>query len=193
MVVVKGSYEIEFIEKKSKFIGYLKGVSTVEEANKYIESIRNMHSDATHNVPVYRVFENGQEYLKYNDDGEPLNTAGKPMAEIFLRKDIYNFVLVATRYFGGIKLGAGGLIRNYARVATELSKVVELEEYIEKSKYIISFDYSKKGLVDKIIQDNDLKIDDMSYLEKINIKLSLSNDDKKKLEEIRDIEIVNTL
>ena len=89
---------IEFEEKKSKFIGHIKPVSTVNEAEKFIKNIKEMHPDATHNVPLFRVIENGQEYFKYNDDGEPSNTAGKPMAEILNILDIYNIALVATRY-----------------------------------------------------------------------------------------------
>lgn len=92
-----------------------------------------MHPTATHNVPLYRVIESGQEYFKYNDDGEPGNTAGKPMAEILKILDIYNVALVATRYFGGIKLGAGGLIRNYAKTAKLAVNEAGIVEYVERS------------------------------------------------------------
>ena len=87
---------IEFEEKKSKFIGYIKPVSTVIEAEKFIDSIKKMHPNATHNVPLYRVMENGQEYFKYNDDGEPSNTAGKPMAEILNSAE---FKIISGFYF----------------------------------------------------------------------------------------------
>ena len=123
---------IEFEEKKSKFIGYIKPVSSVREAEKFINGIKEMHPNATHNVPLYRVIENGQEYFKYNDDGEPTNTAGKPMAEILNILNVYNVALVATRYFGGIKLGAGGLIRNYAKTAKLAVNEAEIIKYVEK-------------------------------------------------------------
>ncbi|MDU4652565.1 MAG: YigZ family protein, partial [Sneathia sanguinegens] len=89
MNIIEENKTIEFIERKSKFIGYIKNVNTVEEAQKYIKEIRELHPNATHIVPVYRLIENKQEYLKYNDDGEPQGTAAKPMADIIIRKDIY--------------------------------------------------------------------------------------------------------
>ena len=88
MNTVKNETIIEFEEKKSRFIGYIKPVSSVKEAEKFITGIKEMHPNATHNVPLYRVVENGQEYFKYNDDGEPSNTAGKPMAEILNILDV---------------------------------------------------------------------------------------------------------
>ena len=130
MKTVEKETVIEFEEKKSKFIGYIKPVSSVNEAEKFIKSVRKKHPEATHNVPLYRVMENGQEYFKYNDDGEPTNTAGKPMAEILNILDIYNVAIVATRYFGGIKLGAGGLIRNYAKTAKLAINEAEITEYV---------------------------------------------------------------
>ena len=142
MNTVKNETIIEFEEKKSRFIGYIKPVSSVKEAEKFINGIRGMHPNATHNVPLYRVVENGQEYFKYNDDGEPSNTAGKPMAEILNILDVYNVALVATRYFGGIKLGAGGLIRNYAKTAKLAVNEAEITEYREKVVFILDYDYS---------------------------------------------------
>jgi len=134
---------IEFEEKKSKFIGYIKPVSTVEEAEKFIDSIKEMHPNATHNVPLYRVVENGQEYFKYNDDGEPANTAGKPMAEILNILDVYNVAIVATRYFGGIKLGAGGLIRAYAGSVALAIKEIGLVEIKGQTGLRLKLSYSQ--------------------------------------------------
>lgn len=151
MKTVEKETVIEFEEKKSKFIGYIKPVSTVEEAEKFIASIREMHPNATHNVPLYRVVEEGQEYFKYNDDGEPTNTAGKPMAEILNILDVYNVAIVATRYFGGIKLGAGGLIRNYAKTAKIAVNEAGIVEYKEKSLFIIDYDYEYTGEVESFL------------------------------------------
>ena len=143
---------IEFEEKKSKFIGYIKPVSTVVEAEKFIDSIKKMHPTATHNVPLYRVIESGQEYFKYNDDGEPGNTAGKPMAEILKILDIYNIALVATRYFGGIKLGAGGLIRNYAKTAKLAVNEAGIVEYVERSIFILDYDYENTSEIEAFLE-----------------------------------------
>ena len=181
---------IEFVEKKSRFIGYIYPVNSVEEANKYIEKIKKEHINATHNVPVYRVIENGQEYFKYNDDGEPSGTAGKPMADILERKGVYNVAMVATRYFGGIKLGAGGLIRNYARVSKELLESCELVDYVERKILIIIFDYSYKSIIDKILNDRKIEIIEQSFLDKVNIKVHISNEDLSVLKKFNFIEII---
>ena len=151
---VKNECKIEFEEKKSKFIGYIKPVSTVIEAEKFIDSIKKMHPNATHNVPLYRVMENGQEYFKYNDDGEPSNTAGKPMAEILNILDVYNVALVATRYFGGVKLGAGGLIRNYAKTAKLAINEAKIIDYVEKSVFIIDYDYEYTSEMEAFLNEN---------------------------------------
>ena len=112
MKSIKKAVRIEFEERKSKFIGYAKPISTKEEAEDFISMIREIHPDATHNCTVYRVIDNGQEYFKADDDGEPSGTAGTPMGEILTYLEVNNVVVVATSYLGGIKWGAGGLVGN---------------------------------------------------------------------------------
>ena len=171
---------IEFEEKKSKFIGYIKPVSTVAEAEKFIDSIKQMHPNATHNVPLYRVMENGQEYFKYNDDGEPSNTAGKPMAEILNILDVYNVALVATRYFGGVKLGAGGLIRNYAKTAKLAVNEAKIIDYVEKSVFIIDYDYEYTSEMEAFLNENTpkfgIEILEKNYSNRVTMKI-LANDE----------------
>jgi len=106
----------EFTEKKSRFIAHITPVSSEEEALAFLRSIRDKHREATHNVYAYRIKHNN--ICRYSDDGEPSGTAGMPLLEAFSRQDIYDFCCVATRYFGGILLGAGGLVRAYARCGT---------------------------------------------------------------------------
>lgn len=171
---------IEFEEKKSRFIGYIKPVSTVIEAEKFIDSIKKMHPNATHNVPLYRVMENGQEYFKYNDDGEPSNTAGKPMAEILNILDVYNVALVATRYFGGVKLGAGGLIRNYAKTAKLAINEAKIIDYVEKSIFIIDYDYEYTSEMEAFLNENTpkfgIEILEKNYSNRVTMKI-LANDE----------------
>ena len=171
---------IEFEEKKSRFIGYIKPVSTVIEAEKFIDSIKKMHPNATHNVPLYRVMENGQEYFKYNDDGEPSNTAGKPMAEILNILDVYNVALVATRYFGGVKLGAGGLIRNYAKTAKLAVNEAKIIDYVEKSVFIIDYDYEYTSEMEAFLNENTpkfgIEILEKNYSNRVTMK-TLANDE----------------
>lgn len=179
---------IEFEEKKSKFIGYIKPVSSVREAEKFINGIKEMHPNATHNVPLYRVIENGQEYFKYNDDGEPTNTAGKPMAEILNILNVYNVALVATRYFGGIKLGAGGLIRNYAKTAKLAVNEAEIIEYVKKSTFIIDYDYEYTSEIEAFLNANqnvyNIEILEKNYADRVTMKISANAEIEEKLNEM---------
>ena len=107
--------EARFIEKKSEFIGYLCPVQTEEQAVAFIEEIRAMHRKATHNCYAYILRENNA--ARHSDDGEPGGTAGMPMLQVLQREGLFNVVCVVTRYFGGILLGAGGLVRAYTKGA----------------------------------------------------------------------------
>lgn len=190
MKIIEKEEIIEFIEKKSKFIGYIKPVKTVAEAKKYIEYINNIHKDATHNVPLYRVIENKVEYFKYSDDNEPSNTAGKPMADIVERKEVYNIAMVATRYFGGIKLGAGGLIRAYAKVAKLLLEKADIREYVEKFYVILAFEYTSLAHVEKIIVNNNIEVLEKSYLDRISLKLYITKEQIELFRAVSNIDIV---
>ena len=194
MKTVEKETVIEFEEKKSKFIGYIKPVSTVEEAEKFIASIREMHPNATHNVPLYRVVEEGQEYFKYNDDGEPTNTAGKPMAEILNILDVYNVAIVATRYFGGIKLGAGGLIRNYAKTAKIAVNEAGIVEYKEKSLFIIDYDYEYTGEVESFLnmykKEFEIEIVEKNYSSRVTMKIKADSEIEEKLNEMNRLIVI---
>ena len=192
---IKKETIIEYEEKKSKFIGYVKPISTVYEAEKFIKNIREMNPDATHNVPLYRVIENGQEYFKYNDDGEPTNTAGKPMSEVVKLLGVYNVALVVTRYFGGIKLGAGGLIRNYAKTAKLALNESGIVDYIEKSVFILDFDYKNTSEVENFLNINRLKynieIKEKNYLNRVTMKIIAYSEIEEKLNEMDNIITIN--
>ena len=175
MKTVKKETIIEFEEKKSKFIGYIKPVST-------------------HNVPLYRVVENGQEYFKYNDDGEPSNTAGKPMAEILNILDVYNVAVVATRYFGGIKLGAGGLIRNYAKTAKLAVNEAEIVEYVEKSIFILDYDYEYTSEIETFLSANmgkfGIEILEKNYSSRVTMKISANDEIENELNGLQKIIVI---
>jgi len=181
---------IEYEIKKSIFIGYVKPVISKDEAHLFIDMIKAKHSDATHNVYAYRIIENGQEIYKACDDGEPKNTAGKPIGEIFNHHNLYNLVVVITRYFGGIKLGAGGLIRSYAKaakLAIENSKIIKYEKL---NFIVINFDYSKLNLIDNILIENKIIDIEKNYEERITYRLSVNNDVIAQLKEIHDVVLI---
>lgn len=190
MKTIKSETIIEFEEKKSKFIGYAKPISTKKQAEEFIQKIKNKHPDATHNCSAYKVIDNGQEYFKTDDDGEPSGTAGKPMGDIINYMEVSNLVVIATRYFGGIKLGAGGLVRNYAKTAKLAIQEAGIEDYVEKNIFILDFPYDKINEVDNILGEN------CDYLEKgfhdkVTYKVSVSNDILNLLKSIKDLIIID--
>jgi uncharacterized YigZ family protein len=123
----------EQVIEKSRFIGYIKPVETREEAEDFIRKIKSMHKGATHNVPAYVIGDKAQIQWA-SDDGEPSGTSGAPMLHMLTGEGITNVVIVVTRYFGGIKLGTGGLVRAYtgtARLTLEAAGLCEVRELDE--------------------------------------------------------------
>ncbi len=115
-IVPAGLGESELNEKRSRFLGHIRPVSSEEEARTFILEIKKQYHDARHNCWCYRLY-GGPE--RFSDDGEPQGSAGMPMLEVFRREEIYNFACVVTRYFGGVLLGTGGLSRAYSAAAKE--------------------------------------------------------------------------
>ena len=164
------TYEIN----KSTFITTLKPVQNVNEAKAFFEEIKKEFSDATHNITVYIIGKTG-EAGHYSDDGEPSGTAGLPVLEVFRKNDITNFACVVTRYFGGIKLGAGGLVRAYSKSvleAIEASEIIEVEYY---DVYNITFDYSDLKDIEREIRNSKLTIIQKDFGEKISYDLVSKN------------------
>lgn len=190
MKSIKKAVRIEFEERKSKFIGYAKPISTKEEAEDFISVIREMHSDATHNCTVYRVIDNGQEYFKADDDGEPSGTAGKPMGEILTYMEVHNVVVVATRYFGGIKLGAGGLVRNYAKTAKLAILEGEIIEFIERNECLLDFSYEKINEVEALLINENEELITKDFNERVTYRVKVSNKTLEKLKEIKDVLVI---
>ena len=137
---IKTENSAEFIEKKSRFIGYAKPVVTEDEAIEFIKKIRAKHPDATHNVYAYKVRENNIQ--RYSDDGEPAGTAGIPTLDVIQKEGITDICVVVTRYFGGTLLGAGGLVRAYtkgAKIGIDAAQIVERYFCFE---YTVNIDYT---------------------------------------------------
>jgi len=158
----------EIVVNKSKFIGYAKPVLNEEDALSFIKEIKGVHKDATHNVYAYVVGENSN-VQRYSDDGEPSGTAGIPVLEVIKKEDLKNVVVVVTRYFGGIKLGAGGLIRAYtkgAKIGLEAGKIVEK---ILFSKVRVRIDYTLYGKVENDLLKFGYTIADIIYDDMVNI------------------------
>ncbi len=166
---INGRAEASFIEKKSEFIGYIKHTETDEEAVDFINEIRSMHRKATHNVYAY-ILRNGS-ITRYSDDGEPQGTAGVPVFEVLRKEGLTDVCCVVTRYFGGILLGGGGLVRAYshsAKIAVDAS-----ERMIMCSCYPmeITADYNLYGRLTNILPEFEVKITDTVFETEVTVKL----------------------
>lgn len=147
---VKNSIEKEVIIEKSRFIAYTKMTSTEDEAKAFVDGIRKKHPFATHNCYAY-VTEGGK-VARFSDDGEPQGTAGIPMLEVLKNRGLRDTTVVVTRYFGGIKLGAGGLVRAYSSTTSLGLDEAGVEENVLSSVYKITFGYDKYSLFLKFIE-----------------------------------------
>ena len=126
-ITVEHRYDEEYIINKSRFIGYACPVTTQEQAVDFVNEIRKRHPDATHNVYAYQI--RTPEYSRYSDDGEPQGTAGVPVLDVIKKNGLTDVCVVVTRYFGGILLGAGGLVRAYshsAKIAVEGANIIRM-------------------------------------------------------------------
>ena len=136
----------EFVEKKSVFIGYTAPVSSAEDAEAFIQKIKKKHADARHNVSAYVVGNS----MRYSDDGEPKGTGGVPILEVIRKSGVDGTVVVVTRYFGGILLGASGLVRAYSKAAAMAIEEAGIVTYREYTECTVTCDYS---LYDKLMYD----------------------------------------
>lgn len=161
-----GSHEI--LIQKSRFITYVDRAESESEAQAFIQSIKKKHYDATHNCSAYMIGDN-DEIQKANDDGEPGGTAGVPMLEVLKMRELKNTVVVVTRYFGGIKLGAGGLIRAYSSATSEGIDAVGVVKRTLMQVIYATYDYTHHGKIENAIQTSPYKQKEANYLEKVEL------------------------
>ena len=162
--------EGEIVEKKSRFIATVRPVQTEEEALAFIEEMKKKYWDARHNCYVYSVGKN-REYTRCSDDGEPSGTAGRPMLDVILGEDIYNVAAVVTRYFGGILLGTGGLVRAYSAAVQEgLKESLIIEKFLCR-RVRMSMDYTMLGKMQYLAAKLNLMILDTLYTEGVEMQL----------------------
>lgn len=162
------SAQDEFVEKRSRFIGYAKPVQTEDEALAFIAEIKKKHWDAKHNVYAYAL-RDGQ-IRRYSDDGEPQGTAGVPVLEVLLKGDITDAVIVVTRYFGGILLGGGGLVRAYGHAASIAVKAAGLETRVLCQDASLSCDYAQYGRVQPLILSHGGVLEETLYEDDVKLR-----------------------
>ncbi|WP_270180114.1 YigZ family protein [Alkalihalobacillus sp. CinArs1] len=167
-LTVKGEGEHEIVIQKSRFITHVKRTTTEEEAQAFIQHIKKKHNNATHNCSAYLIGE--QDHIqKANDDGEPSGTAGVPMLEVLKKKQLKDTTVVVTRYFGGIKLGAGGLIRAYGQSVSEGINATGIVERKLMTKIQTNIDYTLLGKVENEIRSSNYILEEINYLDNVQV------------------------
>ncbi len=155
MYTIKDEVITNYLISKSEFITHLKPVKSVEEAKEYFSMLKEKYADATHNITAYIIGKTG-EAGHYSDDGEPSGTAGLPVLDVFRKNEITNFACVVTRYFGGIKLGAGGLVRAYSTAASQALKEAVIIPIIEYTRLQLTFNYSYLDIIENKLKNYEI-------------------------------------
>ena len=175
-ITVEHRYDEEYIINKSRFIGYCCPVTSQEEAVAFINEIRKRHSDATHNVYAYMI--RSPEYSRYSDDGEPQGTAGMPVLDVIKKNGLTDVCVVVTRYFGGILLGAGGLVRAYshsAKIAVEGAEIIHMSPC---SVLKVICDYGFYGRLSTLVPEFGGIIEETDFGENVTLVFRLQTKDE---------------
>lgn len=161
----------QFTEKHSRFIGYVSHTTTDEEAVAFIEKIRSLNSDSRHNVYAY-VLNDGNR-MRYSDDGEPHGTAGKPILDIINGMELKDVTVVVTRYFGGILLGTGGLVRAYSKAAKDTLETAEIFMMVPGIYYSASCEYANYDQLLSVITQNGGTIKETVFQDNVTVLFSV--------------------
>ena len=164
MKTIAKAVESEINVKKSQFICHLFPTKTKKESKEIILKVNEQYNDATHNCTAY-IVSDGEGF---DDDGEPGGTAGKPMINVLRKNNLHNVTAVVTRYFGGIKLGAGGLVRAYSKSILEAINEAEILEVELYDIYTVVFEYADIKLVDGEVRNNNLEVTNKDYSDKVS-------------------------
>lgn len=179
---IKDRGEHEIVIQKSRFISYFSRATTEEEAQAFIEEIKKLNRDATHNCSAYLIGET-DNIQKANDDGEPSGTAGVPMLEVLKKRKLKDVVVVVTRYFGGIKLGAGGLIRAYGGAVSEGLNEVGVVERKLMCVMHTQVDYHWLGKVENELRQSIYQLMQIDYLDQVDVQTYVATDEIEAFEE----------
>lgn len=168
-ITVDKAAQVEIAIKKSKFICHINKVETVEEAQSFVDSIRKMHWDANHNVSAWRVgFSVPIE--RFSDDGELAGTAGMPVLEVLRKKNLTNCAVVVTRYFGGILLGAGGLVRAYTESTVQGLYKAGVATYYHYQRFSMTVPYALMGSVIHLLEEAGTRVEAPEFGSEVVIK-----------------------
>lgn len=184
---IEDTAHTEWEINKSRFLTYVKHVETELQAQEFITSIKKKHFDARHNCSAYIIGERS-EIQKSSDDGEPSGTAGIPMLEVLKKNELSDLVVVVTRYFGGIKLGAGGLIRAYGKSVTLGLETAQIVKKTIFNRYLLELDYDLIGSIENYLHQQEIRVQDKTYSDKVQFTLLLTpNDAENTLKDIANL------
>ncbi len=174
---VDGEYEVKIEIKRSIFIATVKGELSADEADEFVKSVRKKYPDATHNCYAYVGDELGN-VTRFSDDGEPSGTAGQPILDVLRKQNVVKTAIVVTRYFGGIKLGAGGLVGAYSGAAADGVRAGKISQKVECALVEIKSDYPTHATVEKLLRKSNVVLDNVSYDNDVTVKVFVPLDDK---------------
>ena len=180
MNTIKKSAETEITEKKSKFIGEVFYIETVQEAEEKLREINKKYHDAKHHCFAYRVMEQEKIIEKCSDDGEPSGTAGAPMLQIISKNDLINVIVIVTRYFGGILLGTGGLVRAYSKATSDSLEKAEIVEIKKGERIELTISYKDLQFIKYYCTKNDIKIVNTEFSEEPKVTIELTENQKER-------------
>lgn len=171
----------EIVEKKSRFIANIYHVESREEAEEKIKEVKKKYYDARHNCSAYRVLDGENVIEKSSDDGEPSGTAGGPMLNILQKNNICNVVVIVTRYFGGILLGTGGLVRAYSDATQEAIKKCKINLMVKGIQIELTIHYNDFEIFKHYCTNNNIKIVNIEYSEDIILKIEMEKNRKQEI------------
>ena len=180
LYVYKGG-QGEITEKKSRFIATVRSVESEDEAVSFINETKKKYWDARHNCSAF-VIGKRQELTRCSDDGEPAGTAGRPMLDVLLKENIHNAAVVVTRYFGGVLLGTGGLVRAYQQATKAGLSASEIIEKQEGAVLFIRTDYTGIGRLQYLFAQEKITVMDTAYEADVLVKAVIPENDKKRIE-----------
>ena len=188
MYIINNTYEYVLEVNKSKFIGIVFKVNNIVDFNNMMDSIKDKYPKATHYVYAYRFINE----FKSSDDGEPGGTSGMPIFNVIDKENLFNTAIVVVRYFGGIKLGAGGLVRAFSKCASNLIADSRKSLLLEGIECRISFKYDEISTIDNLVNSSKCRVFDKKFQEDVQYNLIISNDEIDKFSKYNLEKIKNT-
>ena len=181
---IKENVSAEIVEKKSKFIANLFYVETIEDVENRLKEIRKKYYDAKHNCFAFRL--DNEKMSRFSDDGEPSGTAGAPMLNILEGRNLSNVLVIVTRYFGGILLGTGGLVRAYSEATLKAIENSEIVEKVYGNILNIEIEYKDLDNIKYYLKNENINIENINYGEKILLKIELTDEELEKIKRMVD-------